>query len=407
MKERLDKYLVTSNIISSRNKAKEMIKSGNIKVNDKIITKASHAVNSNDKIEIIDKSTLKYVSRAGLKLEGAIHSFAIEFKGKNVMDIGSSTGGFTDCALKHGAERVVAIDVGTDLMAASLRCDERVNLHEQLNFKDASGKLFEGIDIIVSDVSFISLKHIIDRIAMEDNDYELVFLIKPQFECGMEIAKEYKGIIKDKQVHKDVILDIIDYFKSKSYNIIDLDVSKIHGKNGNIEYLGHFKRNAPQTNVNVDEVVEKAFNVKKTAVIFIGIQASGKTTFYNENFPNHIHVNLDTLKKRSRENTLLTKCIENEDSFVVDNTNPTREVRKKYFDMLKDTDYEIHGYYFKSTLEECLERNAKRQGKARIPDIGVRSAYSKLEIPDYEEGFDKLFYVEITDDGFVVKNWEK
>lgn len=255
MIERLDKHLVTHGFIGSRTKAKELIKSGSVKVNDRIVTKASYNVKSHDRIEIIDDDYMRYVSRAGLKLEGAIESFDIDFSDKSVMDIGSSTGGFTDCALKHNAKKVVAIDVGTDLMDAKLRSDGRVELHEQLNFKDAPSQIFEGIDIIVSDVSFISLKHIIDRISLEDDDYELVFLIKPQFECGKELAKKHKGIIKDKQVHIDVISDIIDYFKSKDYNIVDLDVSKIEGKSGNVEYLGHFLKNSEEINIDVEEIV--------------------------------------------------------------------------------------------------------------------------------------------------------
>lgn len=255
MNERLDKYLVNKGLISSRTKSKELIKSGNVKVNERIVTKCSYNVKRQDKVEIIDDSALKYVSRAGLKLEGAIDSFGIDFKNKNVMDIGSSTGGFTDCCLKHEAKRVVAIDVGTDLMAESLRNDDRVDLHEQLNFKNAPSSLFDDIDIMVSDVSFISLKHIIDRISIEDDDYELVFLIKPQFECGKEIATKYKGIIKNRKVHKEVILDIIDYFKRYGYNIIGLDVSKMPGKNGNIEYLGHFKRNENAAEINIDDIV--------------------------------------------------------------------------------------------------------------------------------------------------------
>ena len=260
MKERLDKYLVNNNFTSSRTKAKELIKSNSVKINDKIVTKASYTVKDHDKVEIIDSSSLKYVSRAGLKLEGAIDSFDLDFKNKNVMDIGSSTGGFTDCSLKHGASRVVAIDVGTDLMDDSLRNDERVELYEQLNFKNAPSSLFDDIDIIVSDVSFISLKHIIDRIAIVDKDFELVFLIKPQFECGKEIAKKYKGLILDREVHKDVIADIISYFKSYDYALIDLDVSKIQGKSGNIEYLGHFKRAVESTPINIDDILDKAFS---------------------------------------------------------------------------------------------------------------------------------------------------
>ena len=243
MKERLDRYLVNNNFTYSRTKAKELIKSGSIKVNDNITTKASYNVKDNDKVEIIDGSSIKYVSRAGLKLEGAIESFNLDLNDKSVMDIGSSTGGFTDCSLRNGAKRVVAIDVGTDLMANSLRNDGRVELHEQLNFKNAPSNLFDGIDIIVSDVSFISLKHIIDRISLEDEDFELVFLIKPQFECGKEIA----------------ILDIIAYFKKYGYNIIDLDVSKIQGKSGNIEYLAHFKRTEDATNIDIETIVNKAF----------------------------------------------------------------------------------------------------------------------------------------------------
>ena len=176
------------------------------------------------------------------------------------MDIGSSTGGFTDCSLRHGAKRVVAIDVGTDLMADSLRDDERVELYEQLNFKNAPSNLFENIDIIVSDVSFISLKHIIDRIALEEDDFELIFLIKPQFECGKEIADKFKGIINDEEVHKDVIFDIISYFKNYDYNIINLDVSKIQGKSGNIEYLAHFKRTEEAAKIDIETIVNNAFS---------------------------------------------------------------------------------------------------------------------------------------------------
>lgn len=256
MQERLDKYLVMNNYIASRTKSKELIKSGNVKVNGKITTKCSYKVKSDDIIEIVDSKYLKYVSRAGLKLDGAIESFNLDFKDKNVMDIGSSTGGFTDCCLKHGAARVVAIDVGTDLMEKSLRTDERVELHEQMNFKDATSALFEDIDMIVSDVSFISLKHIIDRISLEDGDFELVFLIKPQFECGKEIAHKYKGIITDRKVHEDVILEIINYFKIKGFNIIDLDVSKMPGKSGNIEYVSHFKRNIKESKIDIGKIVE-------------------------------------------------------------------------------------------------------------------------------------------------------
>lgn len=139
-------------------------------------------------------------------------------------------------------------------------------------------------------------------------------------------------------------------------------------------------------------------------MIFIGIQASGKSTFYHRYFSDYIHVNLDTLKRRSRERTLVNRCIENAESFVVDNTNPIRADRQRYFDLLKDEDYRIIGYCFKSSIGDCLERNAKRHGRARIPDVGVRATYAKLEFPGYDEGFDELYYVAIKDDGYEVCN---
>ena len=259
MKERLDKYLVNNKLISTRTRAKELIESNYVEVNNKIINKCSYLVSDDDSINILDNKYLRYVSRGGLKLEGAINSFNIDFTNKIVMDIGSSTGGFTDCSLKHGASKVIAIDVGTDLMVDSLRKDNRVELYEQLNIKDAPSKLFNNVDIIVTDVSFISLKHIIDRVAKEDKDYELVFLIKPQFECGRDIATKYKGIIRDREVHINILKDIISYFYHKGYNLIDLDVSPIHGRDGNIEYLGHFIKNNNSKSINIESIVNKAF----------------------------------------------------------------------------------------------------------------------------------------------------
>ena len=259
MKERLDKLLVSKGLVPSRSKAKELIESRYVKVNNIIKDKCNYMVNDEDDITIIDNDRLKYVSRGGLKLEGAIKSFNIDFNNKVVMDIGSSTGGFSDCVLKHGAKKVIAIDVGTDLMVESLRSDSRINLYEQLNIKDAKSELFKDIDIIVSDVSFISLKHIIDRISIEDKDYELVFLIKPQFECGKEIATKYKGIIRDKEIHIKIINDLIKYFKNRGYNLIDLDVSVIHGGDGNIEYLAYYSRKNSVNKINISKIVDKAF----------------------------------------------------------------------------------------------------------------------------------------------------
>ena len=144
---------------------------------------------------------------------------------------------------------------------------------------------------------------------------------------------------------------------------------------------------------------------EKLAVIFIGIQGSGKTTFYKKYFSDFAHINLDTFKKRSRERTFFNKCIEEGKSFVVDNTNPTKFDRERYIPTARENDYEIHGYYFNSPIEESIERNNQREGLAKIPEKGIYSTIKKLEIPEYEEGFDKLFSVKIKDGKFIVEDF--
>ncbi|MDE7284806.1 MAG: AAA family ATPase [Lachnospiraceae bacterium] len=146
---------------------------------------------------------------------------------------------------------------------------------------------------------------------------------------------------------------------------------------------------------------------KKTAIIFIGIQASGKSTFYHERFKDYVHINLDTLHTRNKENILLQECVERGRSFVVDNTNPTREDREKYIRAAKDNGYCIHGYYFQSSVSDCIARNQKREGKARIPDHAVAGTHRKLELPEYKEGFDELFYVRMEGGSFIVDEWNE
>ena len=144
----------------------------------------------------------------------------------------------------------------------------------------------------------------------------------------------------------------------------------------------------------------------KKAVIFIGIPACGKTTFYKERFSEYAHISLDELHTRSKEGRLLTACIENGQSFVVDNTNPTRADREKYITAAKAAEYIVVGYYFRLSIGESMKRNAQRTGKARVPDIAVASIHAKLELSEYGEGFDELYYVRMGDDGFIVDEWE-
>ena len=265
MSNRIDKEIVNRNLVESRSKVQELISNGFVECNGKIVKKSSFQVNESDEIKILENETLKYVSRGGLKLEKAINKFKIDMNNKVVMDIGSSTGGFTDCALQHGAKKVIAIDVGTDVMDKSLRLDNRIELHEKTNIKNLEHKYFENIDIITTDVSFISIKKIIDKIYQEQIKVDLICLIKPQFECGKELADKYKGIILNKSIHISIIKDIINYFKQKDFYIKELDSSPIRGGDGNIEYVSYFSnKDNDIKSINIEEIVKKAFKEQKS-----------------------------------------------------------------------------------------------------------------------------------------------
>ena len=257
---RLDKELVEKSLVPSRSKAQELIKDNLVLVNGKTINKANYIVKETDIIEIKENDKLKYVSRGGLKLEKAINEFNIDMTNKTIMDIGSSTGGFTDCALKHGASNIIAVDVGTNLMHESLRNNPKIDLHEQTNFKEFESIYFKEIDMAVCDVSFISLKKIIDKIYLENVKIDMVCLIKPQFECGKEKADKYKGVILNKQIHIDIIKDMIDYFNQKGFYVKNLTSSPIRGGDGNIEYLTLISNKVDKNiNINIEELVYNCF----------------------------------------------------------------------------------------------------------------------------------------------------
>lgn len=142
-------------------------------------------------------------------------------------------------------------------------------------------------------------------------------------------------------------------------------------------------------------------------VIFCGIQASGKSSFYKENFFNsHMRISLDLLNTRNRESLFMNMCYQTTMSFVVDNTNPTEEERKKYIKLAKENQAKVIGYYFQSKIEDAIARNNQRQGKAYIPEIAIKGTFNKLEIPSFEEGFDELYYVQMKDNGFIINKWE-
>ena len=143
----------------------------------------------------------------------------------------------------------------------------------------------------------------------------------------------------------------------------------------------------------------------KKAIIFTGIQASGKTSFYRQYLQEYTHISLDVLNTRNKERLLLEKCVENGENFVIDNTNPTREDRKKYIDAIKGKGYKITGYYFRSSIGESIERNSGREGKANVPRKAILCTSKKLELPAFDEGFDELYYVHIENNEFIVDKW--
>ncbi len=241
--ERLDIYLKKNNYFETRNKARQEIEKGNVLVNDKVITKASFLVDENDKVEITDNINV-YVSRGALKLKKALDEFSIDVKDKVVLDIGASTGGFTDVCLKKGVKRVYAVDVGEGQLHQSLVNDKRVINIEKTNFKDVNIKEYQeyNIDLIVCDVSFISITKMFKNISLLMNENtDFIGLIKPQFECEKKFHSK-NGLVKDKKVHLSILNRIQSEANNEGLYIQNLILSPIRGeKSGNVEYLAWFK----------------------------------------------------------------------------------------------------------------------------------------------------------------------
>ncbi len=254
---RIDIELVKRGIFETRNKAQNEIKNKIVYCNNVCITKPAFDVTDTDIIEIKGEK-LKYVSRGGLKLEKAIKEFNIDLKNKILIDIGSSTGGFSDCALQNGIKKVYAIDVGTDQFDKTLRLNNKINLYENTDFRNIDNNIINDANIASIDVSFISVTKLTNKLKELTNLKEVICLIKPQFECGKEISDKYKGVPLNKEVHKSVIENVIKSFKDNNYYINSLTSSPIKGGNGNIEYLAYFKRDKERS-INIEEVVNKAF----------------------------------------------------------------------------------------------------------------------------------------------------
>lgn len=237
MNERLDVALVNRGLIDSREKARAVIMSGIVYLNNQKADKPGQNTNNNDIIEIRGE-TLKYVSRGGLKLEKAIDSFKIKLDGCTCMDIGASTGGFTDCMLQNGAVKVYAIDVGYGQLAWKLRSDDRVVNLERTNIRYVTeDQIPEKIGFASVDVSFISLRLVLPVAykLLEDNG-RAVCLVKPQFEAGRELVGK-KGVVKEQSTHLLVLQNAVSFAAEIGFDVLDLDFSPIKGPEGNIEYL--------------------------------------------------------------------------------------------------------------------------------------------------------------------------
>lgn len=243
MKQRLDLILVQKGLASSREKAKAMIMSGIVYVNGQKEDKAGTTFDEKAANTVeVRGTTLKYVSRGGLKLEKAMECFGLELSGRVCMDVGASTGGFTDCMLQNGAVKVFSIDVGRGQLDWKLRNDSRVVCMEKTNMRYVKPEdIGEAVDFTSIDVSFISLTKILLPVknCLKDGG-QVVCLIKPQFEAGRDKVGK-KGVVRDTKVHEEVIKMVMDYAVSIGFSLLHLDYSPIKGPEGNIEYLLHLK----------------------------------------------------------------------------------------------------------------------------------------------------------------------
>jgi 23S rRNA (cytidine1920-2'-O)/16S rRNA (cytidine1409-2'-O)-methyltransferase len=239
---RLDLYLFSSGLVKSRTEAKNFITEGAVTVNKRVVTKPSFDVSDADEV-FVDTSSKMFVSRGGLKLLGALSHFGISPEGKKCLDIGASSGGFTDCLLKHGAERVIAVDSGSGQLVKELRDDKRVVSIENFNARYMTSSDLEYIpELAVMDVSFISATYIIPAVYNVLSDgASFVLLIKPQFEVGRAGLKK-GGIVKDEKTALSAVDKVLDFAVATGFSIEGIIKSPILGGDGNTEYLAHLKK---------------------------------------------------------------------------------------------------------------------------------------------------------------------
>ena len=233
---RLDKELLSRALVSSRSQAENYIKLGLVKVNGRVVAKPGQDVKNDHKIVLVGE---QYVSRAALKLASIAKQFDLDFRGKTVLDVGSSTGGFTDYALQHGAKKVIAVDVGTNQLHPSLRGDKRIELYEKTDIREFASRQVGkqasmNIDFILFDVSFISLRQILPSVSVLANSKtRLLAMCKPQFEAGKDQVN--KGIIKNSKVRRQILNDFEAWLATNGFVVLDKADSQVSGTKGNVE----------------------------------------------------------------------------------------------------------------------------------------------------------------------------
>lgn len=254
-KERLDVLLTERGFFESREKAKAAVMAGLVFVKDRRVDKAGTKIEIHEEITV-KGNPLPYVGRGGLKLEKALQTFPLDLKGKTMIDIGASTGGFTDCALQNGAVKVVAIDVGYGQLAWKLRTDERVVNMERTNIRGVTPEDIGGpVDFISVDVSFISLLKIMDAVVpLLKTGGQIVTLIKPQFEAGREAVGK-GGIVRDMNVHRETVSRVVAGIAQAGLSPLELTYSPIKGADGNVEYLLYSRKDEPIHNDVTDEEI--------------------------------------------------------------------------------------------------------------------------------------------------------
>lgn len=233
---RIDVYLAKNGSCPSRTAAARLVEQGGVSVNGTTVLKPSFDIGEYDEVSILEEKQLRYVGRGGLKLEKAIEVFGLDLKNKTCVDVGASTGGFTDCMLQNGAALVYAVDVGTAQLAEKLKNDKRVISLEQTDIRDFT--LEKLADFIGADVSFISQKLIMPHIfRLLKNGGETVVLIKPQFEVGNKNLLTKKGVVKDEKLRLKVVNELVNFARQCGFSVIGSKISPVTGGNGNVEYL--------------------------------------------------------------------------------------------------------------------------------------------------------------------------